>query len=170
MWLSFLNNMELDLLTKSCHLQIYIPREFSHVLVTIIYMPPSANTKDAENVISSQMHDLETSAPDAFKIITGDFNHGSLKTSTISCFQHMKCSSQKDCILDQCYTNVQDAYTSVSLPPLRWSDHNLVHFILRYRPLVQRELTVTCTIKLKEWSADAVQNLTACAYWDVFVD
>ena len=41
----------------------------------------------------------------------------------------------------------------------------------RYRPLVQRKPTVTRTIK--EWSADAVQNVKGsleCTGWDVFVD
>ena len=86
-------------------------------------------------------------------------------------FQHVKCATRKDCILDQCYTNVKDTYTSVSLPPLRRSDHNIVQFIPRYRPLVQRELTVTGTIK--EWSDDAVEKLKGsldCTDWDVFVD
>ena len=75
----------------------------------------------------------------------------------MSYFQHTKCSRQKHHILDQCYTNVQDTYTSVSLPPLRQSDHNLVQLIPKYRPLVQREQTVSHTFK--EWSTDAVQNL-----------
>ena len=61
------------------------------------------------------MHDLETSAPDAFKIITGDFSHCPLKTATTSYFQHAKCPTREDRTLDQCYTNVQDAYTCLSL-------------------------------------------------------
>ena len=96
----------------------YIPREFSHVLVTTVDVPPSADAKDAANVISSHMHDLEISAPGAFKIITCDFNHCPLKTSTMNYFHHVKCSTRKERILDQCYTKVQDAYTAVSLPPL----------------------------------------------------
>ena len=67
--------------------------------------------------------------------------------------------------------NVQDAFTAVSLPPLGRSDHNLVQLIPKYRPLVQREPIVTRTIK--EWSADAVENLKGsldCTDWDVFVD
>ena len=126
---------------------------YSHVLITTVYVPPSANAKDAANAISSHIINLETSAPSAFKIITGDFNNCSLKTSIINYFQQLKCATWKDRILDQCYTNVKDAYTSVSLPPLGRSDHNIVQLIPRYRPLVQRGLTVTRTIK--EWSDDA---------------
>ena len=83
----------------------------------------------------------------------------------------MKCSTQTDRILDQCYTNVQDAYTAVSLPPFGRSEHNLGQLIPTYRPLVQREPIVTRTIK--EWSADAVQNLQGsldCTDRNVFVD
>ena len=74
----------------------YIPREFSHVLITTVYVPPSANANDAANAISSHVIDLETSVPDAFTIITGDFNHYSLKTSIIDYFQHVKCATRKD--------------------------------------------------------------------------
>ena len=73
-------------------------------------------------------------------------------------------------ILDQCYTNVQDVYTSVSLPPLGRSDHNLVQLTSKYRSLVQGEPTVSRTIK--EWSADAVQNLKGsldCTDWGCFM-
>ena len=61
--------------------------------------------------------------------------------------------------------------TSVSLPPLRRSDHNIVQLIPIYRPLVQREPTVTRT--MKEWSDDAVEKLEGsldCTDWDVFVE
>ena len=113
------------LLTVSVRLY-YLLREFSHVLVTTFYVPPNANVKDAANMISSHMHDLETSAHYAFKIITGDFNHWSLKTSTMNYFQLVKCSTRKDRILDQCYANFIDAYTTVTLPALGRSDHSLV--------------------------------------------
>ena len=59
----------------------------------------------------------------------------------------------------------------MSLPPLGRSDHNIVQLIPRYRPLVQREPTVTRT--MKEWSDDAVEKLKGsldCTDWDVFVD
>ena len=74
-----------ELLTVSVR-PYYIPREFSHVFVSTVYMPPSANAKDAANTISSHVIDLETSAPDAFKIITGDFNHCSLKNQSSTIF------------------------------------------------------------------------------------
>ena len=83
----------------------------------------------------------------------------------------MKCCTRKDRILDLCCTNVKDAYTSVFLPPLGRSNHTIVQLIPRYRLLVQREPTVTRT--MKEGSDDAVEKLKGsldCTDWDVFVD
>ena len=51
------------------------------------------------------------------------------------------------------------------------SDHNIVQLIPRYRPLVQREPTVTRAVK--EWSDDAVEKLKGsldCTDWDVSVN
>ena len=116
-----------QLLTDSVR-PYYIPQKFSHVLITTVYARQSANAKNAAKVISSHVTDLVTSAPDAFKMITGDFNHCSLITSIINYFQHAKCDTRKERILDQCYTNVKDAYTSVPLPPLGRSDHKIVTY------------------------------------------
>ena len=52
---------DVELLTVGVR-QYYIQREFSHVLVTTVYVPPSANSKDAAIVISKYILDLETSA------------------------------------------------------------------------------------------------------------
>ena len=49
----------------------YLSREFSHVLVTTVYVPPSADAKEAADTIASHVHDLDDRAPDAIKIITG---------------------------------------------------------------------------------------------------
>ena len=60
-------------------------------------------------------------------------------------FQHIKCATQKDRILDQCYTNVKDIPLCLSLCS---DDLTITLFnIPRYMPLEQREPTVTRTIK-----------------------
>ena len=85
----------------------------------------------------------------------------------------MKCTTRNDSrsIRHQCYTNVLDAYTCVSLPHLGRSDHTLVQLTSKYRPLVQKEPIVTRAVK--EWSADAVQNIEGALEGtnpDAFVD
>ena len=71
-----------ELLTVSVR-PYYIPREFSRVLITTVYVPPSANAKDTANAISSHVIDLETSAPDAFKITILITVHLKHQSSTI---------------------------------------------------------------------------------------
>ena len=53
----------------------YMPREFTHVLVVFVYITPSVNTKKAADQIASHVHNLDTTAPDEVKVVTGDFNH-----------------------------------------------------------------------------------------------
>ena len=49
------------------------------MIVTTVYVPPSANAREAEDILSSHAHDVDTSAQDAAKLVTGDFNHCDLK-------------------------------------------------------------------------------------------
>ena len=112
----------------------YLPREFTHVIVTCVYVPPSGNPKEAAGTIGNHIHALETSSPDALKIVTGDFNQCSHKVSSAcSDFQHVDCPTSKDRILDLCNSNVRNAYSSV---PLGRSDHNIVHLTPENRPVV----------------------------------
>ena len=46
----------------------YLPTEFTHVIVTCVYAPPNGNAKEAANTTRNQIHDLQTSYPDAMKI------------------------------------------------------------------------------------------------------
>lgn len=46
----------------------YLPREFSHAIAVVVYIPPSANAAMAHAV-------LQTQYPNALIIISGDFTH-----------------------------------------------------------------------------------------------
>ncbi|XP_078000927.1 uncharacterized protein LOC144453491 [Glandiceps talaboti] len=152
----------------------YLPREFTQVLLTTVYVPPSANANSAVDEISNIIHDLDTSPssdPDAIHVINGDFNHSSLKTSNNSYYQHVSCSTRKDKTLDLCYTNIRDTHKSHQLALLGRSDHNLVHLISKYRPIVQREPVKT--ISIQHWTPDVIQDLREslqCTNWDMFVN
>ncbi|XP_019223006.1 uncharacterized protein LOC109205037 [Oreochromis niloticus] len=56
----------------------YLPREFSHVILVAVYVPPSANPTAACDTIHSATARLQTQHPSAFIVISGDFNHVSL--------------------------------------------------------------------------------------------
>ena len=75
-----------ELLTVSLR-SLYLARECTHATVTCVYVPSSGNAKEAAGTIGNHTHDLETSAPHALKIVTGDFNQCSLKVSSTSYFQ-----------------------------------------------------------------------------------
>lgn len=148
-----------EILTVSAR-PYYLPRELSHVLVTAIYVPPSANIKDAADIITSHVHDLETSSPDALKILTGDFNHCTLEKSIPGFYQQVSCKTRDDNTLDLLYCNIKDAYVSHPLPPLGLSDHNCVSLRPRYKPRVQREPPETKTIQ--QWTPEACERLQGC--------
>ncbi|KAK7455970.1 hypothetical protein BaRGS_00039395, partial [Batillaria attramentaria] len=129
------------------------------------------NAKDAANHIASHVPDLDTSAPDAVKIVTGDFNHCSLKKVLPGYHQQVTCTTRGDRTLDLLYCNIKDAYNSAPLPPLGRSDHNLVSLLPRYRPRVQRKPPVSKTVQ--KWTATACEALRGCfecTDWSVFTD
>ena len=64
---------DIELLTVALH-PFYLPREFPRLLVTVVYISPSANVDVAANKIHDVILDLKTSSPDAVKLIMGDFN------------------------------------------------------------------------------------------------
>ena len=54
----------------------YLLREFMSTIVIAVYIPPSADAAVACEVISSAAAaKLQTEHPDAFMVITDDFNH-----------------------------------------------------------------------------------------------
>ncbi|KAK7485649.1 hypothetical protein BaRGS_00023098 [Batillaria attramentaria] len=64
---------ELDTLTIKCR-PFYLPREFSSVLFTAVYVPPQVNTNMAVAQLSDMVTQHENSNPDSICVIAGDFN------------------------------------------------------------------------------------------------
>ncbi len=115
----------------------YLPREFSHVINVTVYVPHKKNAKQAEIELFNVIQDIEAQSPDAFTVINGDFNHCTFKKSNF--YRQVTCHTRGTTILDQCYTNIKDAYVSTKLPNLGSADHNLVLLSpILYKPLVQR--------------------------------
>ncbi|XP_062863986.1 tyrosine-protein kinase receptor [Trichomycterus rosablanca] len=114
---------------------------------------------------------LQTQHPQALLLISGDFNHVS-PSSTLSTFtQYVTCHTRDNKILDLFYANTKEAYNSSPLPPLERSDHNLVHLLPVYKPLVHREPAVTRTVK--KWSKETEEALKDCfetTVWEELCD
>ncbi|KAI3363778.1 hypothetical protein L3Q82_001207 [Scortum barcoo] len=149
----------------------YLPREFTHALAVVVYVPPSANADAACDVLLSAVSRLQTQHPDALLLISGDFNHASPSSSLPKFTQYVTCHTRDNKTLDLFYANTKEAYHSLPLPPLGRADHNLVHLLPVYKTLVHRQPAVTRTVK--KWSEEAEEALKDCfntTLWDVFSD
>ncbi|KAL0151264.1 hypothetical protein M9458_053455 [Cirrhinus mrigala] len=138
----------------------YLPREFSHVVMVILYAPPSANPSIACDTIHSVIARIQTQHPSAFIAISGDFNHINLDKTLPTFTQFVNCPTREGRIIDLLYANERDAYSSSPLPPLGRSDHNLIHLTPFYVPLVKR-LPATSKI-VRRWTEEANETLQGC--------
>ncbi|KAI4873032.1 hypothetical protein NFI96_008739 [Prochilodus magdalenae] len=73
----------------------YMPRELSHAIVVCVYIPPRAEVQAACDVIHSTVAALQTQHPDAFYVISGDFNHVTLDSTLPAFFQFVDCPTRK---------------------------------------------------------------------------
>ncbi|KAI4894024.1 hypothetical protein NFI96_002878 [Prochilodus magdalenae] len=134
----------------------YMLRELSHANVDIALR---ADVQVACDIIHS-IAALQTKHPDAFYVISGDFNHATLDSTLSAFFQFVDCPTRKNRTTDLLYAKVRDAYRATPLPPLGKSDHNLVLLQPQYKPLVLRQPTTTHTLSV--WSPEAEEALKDC--------
>lgn len=104
---------------------------------------------------------LQSQHPDAFFLISGDFNHFTLDRTLASSI--VSCPTRKNRTIDLLYTNTDGAYSVCRLTPLGKSDHNLVHLRPTYTSLVKRE-TVT-TRQVRRWDPEAEDMLANKKLW-----
>ncbi len=120
----------ISILSCSCsphleHLSIicrpfYLPREFSSIVVTSVYIPPQADTSLALSNLHDVLSGYINKHPDAAFIIAGDFNKANLKKVMPNFHQHISCPTRGLNTLDHCYTPLKNAYKDHSnwtMPP-----------------------------------------------------
>ncbi len=83
------DSRNISILSRSCsphleHLSIicrpfYLPREFTSIVVTAVYIPPQADTSSALSKLHDELSGYNNKHPDAAFIIAGDFNKANLK-------------------------------------------------------------------------------------------
>lgn len=158
----------LEMLTLSIR-PYYLPREFSTVVVSCVYVAPSANTKIAAELIAEEANAMLAKYPGAPLVILGDFNTCTLDTVLPSFQQYVNVPTRGENILDKCYGNITNAFRCRSYPPLGLADHNIISLL----PLYKQELKhhkPQCYSAL-QWSEDAITQLQgslACTEWDIF--
>ena len=98
------------------------------------------------------------STPDSAPPVPPPPHHSS---STLSLFtQYVKCHTRVNKILDLLYANLKEGYTSSPLSPLgRW-DHNLVHLLPDYIPVVNTNLPQEKSMNF--WTKGPEKSLRDC--------
>ncbi len=169
----------ISILSRSCsphleHLSIicrpfYLPREFTSILVSAVYIPPQADTSVALSNLHDEISGYINKHPDAACIIAGDFNKANLKKVIPNFHQHISCPTRGLNTLDHCYTQFKNAYKAHSLPAFGKSDHAAIFLTPDYKqrilqePPVEREVT--------RWSPHSEATLQASlddVDWDMF--
>ncbi len=112
-----------SILTRSCsphleHLSIicrpfYLPREFSSIIATAVYIPPQTDTSLALFKLHDVLSVYFNKHPDAAFIITGDFNKANIRKVMPNFHQHVSCPTRGPNTLDHCYTPFKDAYKPI---------------------------------------------------------
>ena len=64
-------NRDIELLAVSLR-PYYLPREFTVVMASVVYIPPSTNAEVACDVIHTTIARLQAKYPEAFVLISGD--------------------------------------------------------------------------------------------------
>ncbi len=101
----------------------YLPREFSAVIATAVYIPPQADTSLALSKLHEELSGYINKHPDTASIIAGDFNKANLRKFMPNFHQHVSCPTRGPNTLDHCYTQFKNAYKARSLPAFGKSDH-----------------------------------------------
>lgn len=158
----------LEFMTVKCR-PFYLPREFTVVMMTAVYIPPEDNSKVAIGQLHGSISSQMSKYPDAVFIVAGDFNHADLKAVLPKFHQHVKCATRGANTLDKVYTNIKLGYRAIQQPHLGKSDHMSLLLIPAYAPLRKTAPTIIKTVKT--WPDDASLQLQDCfnrTNWDVF--
>ena len=67
----------------------FLPREFTSVIITAVYIPPQASTEAALSDLRKDLNCSQASNPDAALIVVGDFNQANLKKVMPDFHQHI---------------------------------------------------------------------------------
>ena len=150
----------------------YLPREFTNIYVTAIYIPPDANRTAATEAVTELVSKLSNEKPDALHILFGDANRcvENLKQNLHGFEQIADCTTRMDTLLDPFFCNISQSYKCHKLPPLLNSDHNMIKMTPTYRTKLKtvKPRTITKT----SLTTESIENLNTCfdlTNWDLFV-
>ena len=88
------------------------------VSITAVYVPSSANSKEAVGVLYQTTSELQTAHTEGVFIIAGDFNQANVKTVLPQFHQHVNFATRGAKTLDKVYTNIKEAFRAAPIPTL----------------------------------------------------
>ncbi|XP_039908517.1 uncharacterized protein LOC120747010 [Simochromis diagramma] len=147
----------LELLTILCR-PFYLPREFTAVIISAIYIPPQADNNKALSDLHDVLSGHQAKHPDAALIVAGDFNRAKLKQVMPNFHQHVTCPTRGNNTLDHCYSPFKGGYKAISLPAFGKSDHVAILLAPEYKQRLHQEAPAT------------LQDALGDVDWDVFQD
>ncbi|KAK3563669.1 hypothetical protein QTP86_033513 [Hemibagrus guttatus] len=100
---------DLEYVTVKCR-PIYLPREFTVVMITAVYIPPDANANSAIEHLHGSICRQQCTYPDTVYIIAGDFNHAHFKAVLPKFYQHVKYATRGANMLDKVYSYIKLGY------------------------------------------------------------
>lgn len=159
---------DLEYLMIKCR-PFWLPREFTAVIITAVYIPPQADTDRALRELYSAISSEETAHPEAAFITAGDFNKGNLKKVSPKLHQHIHFNTRGDRLLDHCYTSFRDAYKALPRAPFGQSDHRSILLLPAYRQKLKQEAPTRRAVHC--WTDQSESALRDCfdhADWEMF--
>ncbi len=169
----------ISILSRSCsphleHLSIicrsfYLPREFTSIIVTAVYITPQADTSLALSKLHDVLSGYINKHPDAACIIAGDLNKANLRKVMPNFHQHISCPTRGLNTLDHCYTQLKNAYKAHTLPAFGKSDHAAIFLTPEYKQRIVQESLVEREVT--RWSSHSEAMLQASlddVDWDMF--
>lgn len=146
---------DLEYLAFKCR-PLYLPREFTVMIIIAIYIPHKANTNTVLGYLLTAISKQQRAHPDGVFIIAGDFNQANMKTVLPKLYQHVHCPTRGKNTLDHVYSNIKHGYRATPLPHLGQSDHIYLFLTPAYRSLVN---TVKPTVReLQVWPEGALSS------------
>lgn len=144
----------------------YSPLEFSSFILVGVFIPAHAAVQDAQRALANQILCVERTHPGSLVIVLGHFNKGNLAHELPQYTQFI--TTEKEDVVDHCYTSVSDAYRAIRRTFLGYSDLATVHLIPTYKQKLSPKRVAR---KPKRWTREALENLRACLEctdWEVF--